>query len=151
MTAIVISVIALMLSLASLSWQAWSWSRSGPVLRVKATNIIADSGRTNAYGIAEPDHYVEVTVINHGRAAASVTTWGIEMPDKTNLFVTRPLPFSQRLPARVEPHGSLSLHIEAEELRKHSAQHKVPFEAMRPWVKAATGRQVYAKTGVPLA
>jgi hypothetical protein len=153
--AVVISVIALMLSLASLSWQAWSWLRSGPVLRVQVTNILADSGRTSAYGNSELENYVEVTVINHGRAAATINTWGIRMPSGENMFVIQPIYFSERLPARVEPHASLSLHVEADELRKHSARHGIPFKAMRPWVQSATGKKVYAKSlfwnrGVPL-
>jgi hypothetical protein len=149
-TALILSILALVLSLGSLSWQAWSWFRSGPVLRVKVTNIVADSGRISAYGIPEPDHYVQVEVVNHGRAAATISTWGIELPGGESMFVTLPPPISDRLPGRLEPHASLRLHVEGEELRKLSRERGVPFKAMRPWVASATGRKIYARSGVPL-
>lgn len=147
----ILSSLALVLSLASLGWQAWTWLRSGPVLRVEVSNIITDAGSTSAYGAGTPEHYVQVTVVNRGRAAATINTWGIETPGGKNLFVTQPLPFSDRLPARVEPHSSLSMHILGDELRRQAAEHRIPFHAMRAWVRPATGKQVYAKKSIPLA
>lgn len=150
-TAVILSVLALVLSLASLGWQAWTWLRSGPVLLVEVSNIITDAGSTSAYGAGTPEHYVQVTVVNRGRAAATINTWGIETPGGKNIFVVQPLPFSDRLPARVEPHSSLSVHILADAIRQHAAEHRIPLKAMRAWVRPATGKQVYAKRSVPLA
>lgn len=145
-TAIILSVLALVLSAASLSWQAWSWSRSGPVLRVDVTNAITD-GETAGV----PDHYVCVEVVNYGRAAATVGSWGIEMPDKTNLVVLAPHHLSERLPARVESHASARFVVLAEHLRRRHAETGDPFEKMRPWVSTSAGKRVYSRKSVPLA
>jgi hypothetical protein len=151
-TAIILSSAALVLSLVSLGWQAWSWSRSGPVLRVELSNIITDlGGPTNAYGVGQPEHYVEVKAVNRGRAAVTIQTWGIELPGGNNIFATEPLLFSERLPARVEPHSSASFHMAGDAIREHAATQGIPFTKMRPWVQPASGKRVYAKTRVPLA
>jgi hypothetical protein len=146
-TAVILSVLALVLSLASLSWQAWTWSRSGPVLRVEVTNMVTDAGST--YG-GTPEHYVEVKAVNRGRAAATIQTWGIEVPGGGSIFVMQPLSFSQRLPARVEPHSSASFHIAGDEIWKVSAEKGIPLTKMRPWVQPASGKRIYAKRPVPL-
>lgn len=142
-TAVVLATSALVLSLASLGWQAWTWLHSGPVIRVHTSNTI-----TPGYGAG---HYVEVKAINHGRAAATITNWGIAVSDRENLFVTQRLPMSDDLPARVEPHASVSMYVEADELRRVAAERRVPFAVMKPWVQSATGRKTYASKGVPLA
>ena len=63
----------------------------------------------------------------------------------------QPLPFSERLPARVEPHSGASFHMAGDLLRNHAAEQGVPFKKMRPWVQPAFGKRIYAKKGVPLA
>src|SRR4051794_38334838 len=67
-TAVILSVLALILSLASLGWQTWTWARSGPVLRVKVAAILTDAGGLSA----DPAFYLQTTVVNRGRAAATI-------------------------------------------------------------------------------
>lgn len=122
------------------------------MLRVEVSNIVTDAGSTTAYGLPGPaEHYVEVKAVNRGRAATTVRTWGIEVPGGGSIFVMQPLPFSDRLPARLEPHSSLSFHIAGDAIREHSADHLIPFSQMRPWVEPASGKRIYAKGSVPLS
>jgi len=56
MPAIVISIVALVVSAASLTWQVVSWKRSGPVVRVTANQSlpIFDHGPGDAHVAGPP-------------------------------------------------------------------------------------------------
>ncbi len=136
-----------MLSVASLSWQAWSWYHSGPVLRVKTADFWTDAGNPESQ---VPDHYVAITITNHGRAAATAQAWGIEDPSGESLTVTKSLPLSDELPARVEPHASASFYVHWGIVYGYSEEVGVPYKNLRPWVQVATGKRLYARRGVPL-
>ncbi len=140
----IVSWLALVLSAASLSWQAWTWFYSGPVLRVQSTSVFTDAARPGV-----PDEYIVIEVINRGRAAATIRSWGIEDPSGASLTVKTPLPFSDELPARLESHASASFYIHWGIVFSHSEELGVPYKKLRPWVQAATGRRVYARKGVP--
>jgi hypothetical protein len=143
---VIVSLLALVLSVASLSWQAWSWYHSGPVLRVKTADFWTDAGNPESQ---VPDHYVAITITNHGRAAATAQAWGIEDPSGESLTVPSPWPFSDALPARVEPHASASFYVRGATLEDHSEELGVPYKKLRPWVQLATGKKVYARKGLP--
>jgi hypothetical protein len=146
-TAILLSSLALVLSLASLAWQSWTWLRSGPVLRVELSDFLTDA----ASGPGEGLHYfLQVTVINRGRAATTIDAWGIEPPHGSTLVAVHSARFSTRLPARVEPHASLAMFMPADTVRSFSEQHGVPYSALRVWVRPAAGKPVYARKGIPL-
>jgi hypothetical protein len=121
-TAVILSALALVLSPASLTWQAWSWFRSGPVLRVKVANSFA------AVTDDHVEHYISVTAANTGRGATTVTGWGIRLPNGTDYIVFRPLVFSAQTPARIEPHASATFLIGADELRQHAREAGVAFK-----------------------
>jgi len=140
-----VSIAALVLSILSLTWQAWTWRNNGPVLRVEVNNSFTD-----ALIPGEPEHYVCVQVINTGRAAASVTGWGVEMPGGGNLVVLQPPYFSTKIPVRLEPHARADFYVGADELRQRAAERGVALKRMKPWAQSATGKKVYSKRPVPL-
>jgi hypothetical protein len=141
-----IALVALGLSIASLGWQAWTWKNSGPVVEVKVSNAITD-----ALTPGDAQHYVEVEAINTGRAATSVTGWGIGMPGGANVVVTMPLPISEKTPCRLESHSRAAFFIEGDELRRVHAERGIPFEDMWPWVELGSGKKIRCKKPVPLA
>lgn len=114
----------------------------------RSTNVLTNAG--SPYG-GVPDHYVGVSVINAGRAAATVQSWGIEEPSGKSIVVTSPWAFSDKLPARVEPARLGDLLCTREDVRKHAEERGAPYKKLRPWVQVATGKKVYARKGVPLA
>ena len=141
-----IALVALALSVVSLGWQAWTWKNDGPVVRVEVTNAITD-----ALTPGDAEHYVNVEVFNTGRAATSVTGWGIGMPGGANVYVTRPLPISESLPCRLESQSKVAFFIEGDELRRVHHERAIPFDKMRPWVDLGSGKRIHSKQSVPLA
>lgn len=141
-----IALVALGLSVLSLAWQAWTWRNSGPVVRVEVSNAITD-----AVTPGEAEHFVAVDVFNSGRAATSITGWGIAMQGAGNMYVTRPPRISASLPSRLEPHSKVSFFVGADELRRARQDRDVPFDQMHPWVDLGSGRRVHCKKPVPLA
>lgn len=71
MTALVIASIGVLLAVASLIWQAWTWRASGPKVQVDTTNA----------GVArsKSDGFVGVAVVarNCGRTDTQITGWGV--------------------------------------------------------------------------
>lgn len=143
---IAIALVALALSVVSLGWQAWSWKNNGPVVEVKVSNAITD-----ALTPGDAQHYVEVEAINTGRAATSVTGWGIGMPGGANVYVTMPLRISESLPCRLESHSKAAFFIEGDELRRVHHERGIAFEDMKPWVDLGSGKRIRCKKPVPLA
>jgi hypothetical protein len=141
-----IALVALALSLISLGWQAWTWARGGPILKVEVSNAVTDVGLFTG----EPEHFVCVTAINTGGSALTVDTWGIELPDGRSIFATRPDDFSGPPKARLEPGESVDYYIHADDVRGHASLNRVRFDDMRPWVRTAAGVKRYSKKPVPL-
>jgi hypothetical protein len=113
MLALLISIAALILSAVSLSWQVYSWKRTGPVLKVSVSHSAPTYGpRNDVVG----DWHTTVTAVNGGRTAATVTSWGFEMPDGRTLVPTEHLSWADPLPGRIEPHAKASWHIRKAEL-----------------------------------
>jgi len=146
-TAIILSSLALVLSMASLAWQGWTWVRSGPVLRVELSNFLTDAASVPGEGLR---NFLQVTVINRGRAATTIVAWGIERPGGSSMVAVHSERFSDRLPARVEPHASLTVFTPAESVRAFSERHGAPYSSLRVWARPAAGKPVYAKKSIPL-
>lgn len=144
-TALVMSILAVVLSAVSIAWQAWSWRRSGPVLRVTAAASVVGTSDDDV------EHFVSVTVANTGRAAATVEGWGFNLRNGGDYVVLRPPPFSARVPTRIEPHASATFFVGADGLRQRIIEAGVAFEDVRPFVRTAAGERVFSKEPVPLA
>lgn len=114
------------------------------MLRVKVANSFA------ALTDDHVEHCISVTAANTGRAAATVTGWGIRLPNGTDYIVVRPPVFSAQTPARIEPHASATFRMGADELRQHAWQAGVAFKDMRPFIRTAADKCIFAKRPVPL-
>lgn len=143
-TALLMSILAVVLSAVSIAWQAWSWRRSGPVLRVTTAASVA------AVSDDHVEHFVSVSVANTGRAAATVEGWGFRLPNGMDYVVLRPPPFSAQVPMRVEPHASATFLVGADELRHHIIKAGVAFKDVRPFVRTAADKRVFSEAPVPL-
>lgn len=137
-----LAILGLVLSLLSLLWQGYTWRRNGAVLRVKVTNSFP------VYGDQLGDHYVTVTVVNEGRAATTVTGWGIDMGGHGNLTHLTPVSWSTQLPHRLEAGAEASFHMPADGIRHHRAATGMAYSSMVPWVRSAGDRRHVAKAGL---
>jgi hypothetical protein len=71
MTALVIAIVGLFLAIASLLWQAWVWSASGPKVQVDTTDAVVARSKTDGFaGVA-------VVARNCGRTDTQITGWGV--------------------------------------------------------------------------
>jgi hypothetical protein len=81
----VLSVVAIVLSITSLSWQVVSWKLSGPVVQITASQALP------VYGQSVGDWHVAVTAHNSGRAPVTVNGWGLRFPDQQTMTMMRNL------------------------------------------------------------
>ena len=144
-----LAIIAIVLSASSLGWQAWSWWRDGPVIRLSSVYAMPVFGPPGAQEFG--DDYIQVTVANNGRAPATLKNWGIDLGNKRNAFPGSPLSWTTPLGSRIEPHSSAQLAILVDEARRISREERVPYDKMRPWVELGNGKQVRSRKGLPLA
>lgn len=138
-----IALLGLLLSVVSLSWQAWTWRHEGPVIKLSTENHLP------TYGDVVGDHLVALHVVNSGRSATTIESWGIRLPEGSSVFQTNQPEWFTRLPYRLEPHSSTDLRIAADDLRGVARRQQVPFSSMNPWVRLGSGDVVRIK-GVPL-
>jgi hypothetical protein len=144
-TALVVSILAILLAGASLGWQVYSWRRTGPTVKVTVDNAI-QVGDPRL-----PDHLLQVTATNHGRGPTTVTGWGFQLPGNSLLAVPQQTPMSTPLPHRLEPGAEGSWFMDAQEIRLRSAELGIPFNRIIGYVTLAGGEKIHAKRGVPLA
>jgi hypothetical protein len=94
---VVLSIIAIVLSITSLAWQVASWKLSGPVVKVTAAQTLP------VYGQSVGDWHVAVSAHNSGRAPVTVTGWGLRLPDRQTIAMIQNLPWSAALPTAWRP------------------------------------------------
>ena len=128
---VILSIVALALSVASLSWQAWAWSRNGPRLRMGVSRIQVTYGE---------DLTLQLTIANAGRAAATVVDVRVQLIDGGRHRVTV---VDQGLPAGIEPYASAVLWAGFEPPEASS----VPVEA---WATTATRKVIKTRTTLDL-
>jgi hypothetical protein len=145
MTALILAIIGIVLSVASLGWQAWTWSRSGPHVVVTAANTWpVYAGQLGAW-------HVSVTATNNGRAPITIDGWGFELPDKSDFIEMRPPAWATTLPYRLEPHSHASWMMEVDDLKSSCAGRGVTVADLRPWVRAAGVGKIYSKARAPVS
>lgn len=130
---------------AGLIWQVLTWRRSTHRVRIRAAN----SYFTYPGGELGPPQ-VCVDVRNAGSGAVTIETWGISGAGGGTLVPIQPHPQSASLPHRLESGSSASFYIDADALRRHSAERGVAFRRMRPWVRLGTGQRVVSRKGLLL-
>lgn len=129
-----------------LVWQFVTWRRSPH----RVTLALSNSWLTDGYGNLGDDP-IGIEVRNTGSGPVSITRWAIGLPGDKNMFITRPVPGSVQLPHRLEPGDSANLFALSDDMRRHHAEHKTPFNRMRPWVGLGTGEKITYRKGLPLA
>ena len=127
----------------ALIWQIYAqihtWRTAAPDIRVTVANALPVA----LTGVGS--HHFSVTAVNHGGTLATITAWGFRLPNKVDFVLLQQLPFSDRLPAAVAPQASVTFYIEARDVFERCAQQRVKPSWLRPWVRLATGREVFGK------
>jgi hypothetical protein len=144
---VVVSSLALALSIISLGWQVWTWQLSGAVVRVELSHAYPtyDDGHIG-------DHHLAVTANNAGRSSVQVTGWGLQGRDgKTRLISPRPSPLSKPLPHTLEQGTSATWLVLADEIRRTSVAEGIRPKDLRAYVQLGNGKIARARTvGVDL-
>ena len=60
----------------ALGWEIWAWKHSGPRIVIQTANAFP------VFGGQTGTHHFQVTVINKGRSEGTVTTWGLQAPER---------------------------------------------------------------------
>lgn len=112
-----IAVTALVLSVAALLWQFWTWRRSGPVLQVSG----GMESPWDPAGFTSDIAYGYVRAVNVGRGAGPVTSWGFLSASGQVLVEYSSQPELPLIPARgmhvpIAPHGQESWYCPTEVL-----------------------------------
>lgn len=123
-----LAILGVVLAVASLAWQAWSWQHSGPVVKVRGTS---------SFLTTSSELWLHVEATNTGRAPCTVEAWGVLVPPDGQIVQPNPWPISAPLPYRLESHASASWFMHQSELHQVSQQRGVPLSAMRPFVRIA--------------
>ncbi len=141
----VLAAIGAFCGVPALGWQIYSqlhtWRAAAPDIRVKVASAVPVSLPTGAGG-----HYFRVAAANHGGSLAIINTWGFRLPTGSDLVLMRQLPFSDQLPATVQPQSAVAFYIEARDVLERCREQGVKANQLRPWVRLATGREIFGKT-----
>ncbi|MFI2358157.1 hypothetical protein OG582_11925 [Streptomyces anulatus] len=140
MNPVVISVIALVISLVSLGWQVITWLRSGPVIKVKGHAAIPVVNENPG------ELHLSVTAVNRGRAPATITGWGLRLPNGSSVVPrSAELPGVNPLPHRLESHAESSWYILHAALEEAAQTHQVELSQLRPFVDVSGRGRVLGK------
>ncbi len=142
----VLAWIGALTGVAALVWQIATWRRSAHRVKV----VVGNSFFTYPDG-SVGDHLISVTAINRGAAPVTVTGWGIRMGDtKENANQLVAIPHATALPHRLENGADANFFMVAEAMRQAHRDRHLSYSKMRPWVRLATGQQIFANRGLPL-
>jgi hypothetical protein len=143
MLAVSLSIIAIVMSAASLGWQVITWQKGGPVVDVTVSTSMP------TYGDRVGDPHVTVTAMNTGRSPVTVNGWGLRCPDGQNMVMINNLAWSTPLPHRLEPAADGKWHIVTEDVRKQCEARGIRYQDLVAYVNLADGRTVDAgKRGI---
>lgn len=137
--ALIVSIIALTLSIVSLSWQVWSWRRSGPVVTVKTGHAYPTCGSQVG------EHHIYVRAHNSGRTPVQVTSWSLEAPGKRSIVQVRPVSFSTPLPHTLPNGAEAQWFMLGDALDAQCAEMGVRVEDLRAVVNLGTGQAARAR------
>jgi hypothetical protein len=97
------------------------------------------------YGDRVGDPHVDVTARNTGRSPVTVNGQGLRFPDGQTMVMTTNLPWSARLPHRLESGASASWYWPTEMVTKTCADHGVRYQDLTAFVNLPDGRTVDAR------
>jgi hypothetical protein len=142
---LVLGIIGTATGLSALAWQVVTWTLSGPVVTVEASQGFP------TYGPEVGDPVTIVTATNSGRAPVTVNSWGLQFPDGQTMVVTQPFPGSASLPHRLEPGSSGQWMIDTKAVAETCRRQGVSYEELRAFVKLGDGQtEVARRKGIQL-
>jgi hypothetical protein len=128
-----ISLLALAVSGASLTWQIISWRRSGPRVTVKTVSGV---------GAVPPGvWFVGVEATNSGRLGTEIAQFGFQLPNGRHLqniydFLGQPV----ELPMPLGPGRKATMTYAAQHIREVLREEGISGENVRPYVSTGHGR-----------
>jgi hypothetical protein len=129
-----ISLLALAVSGASVTWQVISWRRSGPRVSVKTVSGI---GGTPPGGV----WFVGVKATNSGRLGTEIRQFGFQLPSGRHIqnvydFLGQPV----ELPMPLGPGSTATMTYASQHIREILRQEGISGENVRPYVSTGHGR-----------
>lgn len=135
-TAFGIACLAVVLSVASLLWQWWTWRSNGPRIDVSVRVTVV-------VGIP----YYTVVATNRGRGAATIFSWAIQDPiSGEDLHALTQYDWDDALPTRLEPHSTASYSIGIPDMVDRLGLER---RELKPFIKYAD-KTIYGKSKWPL-
>lgn len=137
---LVIALIGLALSLISLGWQIWSWLHNGPWVQVTSQHAYAAE-----IGGAVGPHLIAVRAINKGRAATTVTGFGLRSPSGGTIVSPNQPMQTHSLPHRLEPHSDATFYMLGSSVKETLQEQKIRPSDVRPYVTLGSGKSARGK------
>jgi hypothetical protein len=137
---LIVALAGLVISLVSIAWQVWTYLNDGPRVKVEASSTLTFYGPSGPQQVR--DSHVTIRAINRGRAAATIASWGLQLPSGENLIEVEAPNGSNPLSNRLEPHSAAEFHVPADSLRDECRQRHINPDRSRAWVMLASGKQV---------
>lgn len=142
---LVVAIVGVVTGVASLVWQAVSWTYEGPKVKVRlATSFPVVTGSQ----LGDP-HY-SVTAVNIGRSPVLLNGWGFELPGGDSVVDLSGDAGAIRLPWTLEGGHEAQFFMSYSRLHGTLEVHHPNGVKVRPFVSTATAGRRYAKAFDPL-
>ena len=132
----ILSVVAIVMSSITLTWQIVSWRRTGAVVKVTAKL---------GFVPGLDGMFVVIEASNSGRTAVTVTGYGLRHPNNHDLIQLDRVPLSAELPHRLEPGAEASWLMPMENVKATCAERGIRHQDLVGWVRLGSGGTVMAK------
>lgn len=127
---VVISLVAICLSVISLTWQILSWRLGGSRIKASTNSFIT-------VGTAPDLHLLGLTATNRGRAATEVHYMALELPGNRSL-APMPNPVHDiKMPRKLEPGGQTTISYPHQVVLQGLAEQGV--KKVRPVIRTGHG------------
>lgn len=139
--ALVVSIVALVVSLLALGWQVYSWRRSGPVVTVE-TQWAWDLRDI------EGSEMLTITARNVGRLPVQIREFSFRTPTDWKFVLWKPMPISDSIEEPLVPGHECTHYFSAAWIRERCVEKEVRLDALRPQVRLGTGKVVVGRKKV---
>ncbi|MGH3614863.1 MAG: hypothetical protein ACRDRK_20165 [Pseudonocardia sp.] len=140
MPTLVVSILALILAVISLCWQAWSWFRTGPVVRLKTGWAVGVGGLSG--------RWIHITAHNTGRSPVQVTGYSLETPTGMSLVAPIPVPGTAQVPHTLDAGSQATFYLDADDVEHRCAQGGYELKLLQARVTLGNGKAVIARPGI---
>lgn len=131
-----LSIVALVVSAASLGWTIYSWHRSGARLKVKATSFVLIGP-----GQAGANWLIAIDVTNAGRTPTTVHSLGFQSPEYKGVIALSDAAVGPNpIPKRLEPGEALTFPVEPRELLRTCAEKSIDSRKLTAYANSGHGR-----------